>query len=32
MKMMSLNIRRSGAAVTEWLLSSGRTAGAERPE
>ena len=29
---MSLSIRRTGAAVTAWLLSSGRTAGAERPE
>ena len=29
---MSLNIRRIGAAVTAWLLSSGRTAIAGRPE
>ena len=31
-KTLSLNIRRIGAAVTAWLLSSGRTATAGRPE
>ena len=31
-KQLSLNIRRIGAAVTNWLISSGRSTAAGRPE